>query len=146
MNRKVKFLWILYGMVLAVLFLLSSTDLIIKEEAAEVYPVSVIIGDTSDENYVNFRKGMERAAIKRLGIRREAAAEGMEAGGEYAADKRASDTVSTVDIQFAKDNGRNSNERILDLHKAGKSNMAIAKELGLGLGEVKLVIDLLEGV
>lgn len=90
--------------------------------------------------------GMERAAIKRLGIRREAAAEGMEAGGEYAADKRASDTVSTVDIQFAKDNGRNSNERILDLHKAGKSNMAIAKELGLGLGEVKLVIDLFEGV
>lgn len=53
-----------------------------------------------------------------------------------------------VDIQFAKgkDNGRNSNERILELHKAGKSNMAIAKELGLGLGEVKLVIDLFEGV
>lgn len=53
-----------------------------------------------------------------------------------------------VDIRFAKgkDNGRNSNERILELHKAGKSNMAIAKELGLGLGEVKLVIDLFEGV
>lgn len=54
----------------------------------------------------------------------------------------------SVDIRFAqgKDNGRNSNERILELHKAGKSNMAIAKELGLGLGEVKLVIDLFEGV
>ena len=53
-----------------------------------------------------------------------------------------------VDIRFAqgKYNGRNSNERILELHKAGKSNMAIAKELGLGLGEVKLVIDLFEGV
>ncbi len=53
-----------------------------------------------------------------------------------------------VDIQFdqEKDNGRNSNERILELHKAGKSNMAIAKELGLGLGEVKLVIDLFEGM
>lgn len=53
-----------------------------------------------------------------------------------------------VDIQFAKgkDNSRNSNERILELHKAGKSNMAIAKELGLGLGEVKLVIDLFEGM
>ncbi len=53
-----------------------------------------------------------------------------------------------VDIHFAqgKDNGRNSNERILELHKAGKSNMAIAKELGLGLGEVKLVIDLFEGM
>lgn len=43
-------------------------------------------------------------------------------------------------------NGRNSNERILELHKAGKSNMAIAKELGLGIGEVKLVIDLFEGI
>ncbi len=53
-----------------------------------------------------------------------------------------------VDNRFAKgkDSGRNSNERILEPHKAGKSNMAIAKELGLGLGEVKLVIDLFEGV
>lgn len=42
--------------------------------------------------------------------------------------------------------GRNNNERILALHKAGKSNMTIAKELGLGIGEVKLVIDLFEGM
>lgn len=41
---------------------------------------------------------------------------------------------------------RNSNDRILELHKAGKSNMAIAKELGLGVGEVKLVIDLFKGL
>lgn len=39
----------------------------------------------------------------------------------------------------------NSNERILGLHRAGKSNMAIARELGLGIGEVKLVIDLYKG-
>ncbi len=44
-----------------------------------------------------------------------------------------------------KDAGGNSNERILKLHEMGKSNMAIARELGLGLGEVKLVIDLYEG-
>ena len=62
--------------------------------------------------------------------------------------ERMQENVSAVDIRFAqgKDNGRNSNERILELHKAGKSNMAIAKELGLGLGEVKLVIDLFEGM
>lgn len=36
----------------------------------------------------------------------------------------------------------NNNEKILKLHKQGKSNVAIAKELGLGVGEVKLVIDL----
>jgi hypothetical protein len=53
-----------------------------------------------------------------------------------------------VDLRFDKgrENGRNSNERILELHKAGKSNMAIAKELGLGLGEVKLVLDLFDGM
>lgn len=62
--------------------------------------------------------------------------------------ERVQENASAVDIQFAqgKDNGRNSNERILELHKAGKSNMAIARELGLGLGEVKLVIDLFEGM
>lgn len=38
--------------------------------------------------------------------------------------------------------GRNSNDRILELYKQGKSKVAIAKELGLGVGEVKLVIDL----
>ncbi|MDD6733947.1 MAG: DUF6115 domain-containing protein [Lachnospiraceae bacterium] len=40
--------------------------------------------------------------------------------------------------------GGNSNEMILKLHEEGKSNVAIAKELGLGVGEVKLVIDLFE--
>lgn len=45
-----------------------------------------------------------------------------------------------------KSSARNSNEKILELHKSGKSNMAIARELGLGIGEVKLVIDLFEGM
>lgn len=50
------------------------------------------------------------------------------------------------DNPVGKTGGRNNNERILDLHNRGKSNMAIAKELGLGIGEVKLVIDLFEGM
>lgn len=64
MTGKEKLFWIFYGIILTVLFLLSSTDLIIKEEEAGIYPVSVIIGDTSDDQYVNFRKGMERAAME----------------------------------------------------------------------------------
>lgn len=36
----------------------------------------------------------------------------------------------------------NNNQRILKLHKEGKSIVEIAKELNLGQGEVKLVIDL----
>ena len=49
-------------------------------------------------------------------------------------------------LGMKKEGSRNSNERILQLHNAGKSNVAIAKELGLGIGEVKLVIDLFEGM
>ena len=51
-----------------------------------------------------------------------------------------------VEISFANLGMENSNEEILRLHKEGKSNVAIAKELGLGVGEVKLVIDLFEGM
>ncbi len=56
--------------------------------------------------------------------------------------------ASAPDISFMKGSRKsgNHNERILRLHSEGKSNMAIAKELGLGVGEVKLVIDLFEGV
>lgn len=54
--------------------------------------------------------------------------------------------ASGIELMFASDSSEaNSNEQILMLHKAGKSNMAIARELGLGIGEVKLVIDLFEG-
>lgn len=39
----------------------------------------------------------------------------------------------------------NNNEKILELSSKGKSNVEIAKELGIGIGEVKLVIDLFKG-
>lgn len=59
-----KLLWAVYSAVLVLLYLMSSTDLIIKEKKPEVYPVSVIVEDTTDDNYVNFRKGMEQAAME----------------------------------------------------------------------------------
>lgn len=46
-----------------------------------------------------------------------------------------------LSLQPITDNS-NKNERVLALHKQGKSNVAIAKELGLGVGEVNLIIDL----
>lgn len=53
--------------------------------------------------------------------------------------------LHTEDGQQQKEEKRhNNNEKILRLHKLGKSKTAIAKELGLGVGEVKLVIDLFE--
>lgn len=50
-------------------------------------------------------------------------------------------------VSFLEENtadGQNNNERILKLYRQGKSKVAIAKELGLGVGEVKLVIDLFQ--
>ncbi len=58
----------------------------------------------------------------------------------------ASATASEVEVTLDADGKRNNNDRILEMHNAGRSNMAIAKELGLGIGEVKLVIDLFEGL
>lgn len=50
-----------------------------------------------------------------------------------------------IDIDFESniDTGNNK-EMILMLHEEGKSNVEIAKTLGLGIGEVKLIIDLFE--
>lgn len=62
MTKQEKLLWSLMAAMLVVLFLLSSTDLIIKEKRTDIYPVSIIISDTSDEYYVNFRKGVDKAA------------------------------------------------------------------------------------
>lgn len=68
--------------------------------------------------------------------------------GKKSSVKTAAAQTPELDISFMKGarKGNNNNEKILELHKAGKSNIAIAKELGLGVGEVKLVIDLFEGV
>ncbi|MBD5529579.1 MAG: hypothetical protein HDR02_14435 [Lachnospiraceae bacterium] len=43
------------------------------------------------------------------------------------------------------ENYSNKNDSILELHRQGRSDVSIAKALDLGVGEVKLVIDLFEG-
>lgn len=62
MVNKGKILWCIWAGILVLLFLISSTDLIIKEKKIEVYPVSVIIEGDNDDYYVNFKKGMDQAA------------------------------------------------------------------------------------
>lgn len=47
--------------------------------------------------------------------------------------------------QTTNDNKKDNNDKILELSSQGKSNVEIAKELGLGIGEVKLVVDLFRG-
>lgn len=63
-GRKSKILIFLYLIFLVILFLMCSTDLIIKEKEREIYKVAVIIEDVKDDNYENFRKGMDQAAIE----------------------------------------------------------------------------------
>lgn len=55
----------------------------------------------------------------------------------------ADDKTTEIEIQFEPNYDIGSDKgKILELHKEGKSNMAIAQSLGLGIGEVKLIIDL----
>lgn len=79
------------------------------------------------------KTGLERTGIPRSGLERLGAVP--EPAFESAPDRE-------EPITAAEEQGRNNNERILELYKQGKSTVFIARELGLGVGEVKLVIDL----
>ena len=59
-------------------------------------------------------------------------------------EKRVVEPVIAMDEEVVTEDTTNNNDLILKMHKQGKSNVAIAKELGLGVGEVNLVIDLFE--
>ena len=63
-GKSSKILILFYMIFLVVLFLMCSTDFIIREPEKEVYQIAVIIEDTRDDNYSNFRKGMDQAAIE----------------------------------------------------------------------------------
>ncbi len=59
--------------------------------------------------------------------------------------------IDAMDIDFSETDvqtptAENANEIILELKKSGMSIIEIAKQLGLGVGEVKLVVDLYQGV
>ena len=94
------------------------------------------------EPAINDKKDEEDTAVKEKPVKKTTKAKGKKQEPER------SGSMPEMDLSFASvgEEGRNNNEKILELHKAGKSNVAIARELGLGIGEVKLVIDLFKGV
>ncbi|MBQ1802605.1 DUF6115 domain-containing protein [Lachnobacterium bovis] len=57
-------------------------------------------------------------------------------------DELLSESIKNGKTNTDSDDKSNHNVDILRLHKSGKNNVEIAKELGLGLGEVKFVIGL----
>lgn len=63
-GKRGKLLVLLYAALLAVLFLMCSTELIIREPEKEIYQIAVIIEDAKDDNYSSFRKGMDQAAME----------------------------------------------------------------------------------
>lgn len=66
-----------------------------------------------------------------------------EKSGQETAGEKCQDV--TEETEPESDDIGNHNERILELYKQGRSQVEIARELGLGLGEVKLVIELFRG-
>lgn len=73
----------------------------------------------------------------------EAGGEGTKEVHQKSRSERLAEAIKEWDFLAASTHSEaNNNDRILELHKQGKSTVAIAKELGLGVGEVKLVIDL----
>lgn len=63
-GKSGKVLIVIYIVCLVVLFLMCSTDLIIREPEREIYQIAVIIEDVRSDNYSNFRKGMDQAAAE----------------------------------------------------------------------------------
>ena len=49
-----------------------------------------------------------------------------------------------ISLRFDEDVNSDNNAKVLALSRKGKSNVAIAKELGMGVGEVNLIINLAE--
>lgn len=108
------------------------------------------IGRTGIEKTGIERTGIEKNGIQKTGIvEKETGKSRIEAAGKEKTGMERlgapSERMSLGKVSFMQDEdeqGRNNNERILDLFQQGKSTVAIARELGLGVGEVKLVIDL----
>ena len=63
-GRSGKVMIVLYIVCLVVLFLMCSTDLIIREPERQIYQIAVIIEDVRSDNYSNFRKGMDLAVAE----------------------------------------------------------------------------------
>lgn len=100
---------------------------VVDVKPAEIRPVEVY-------SFVDQAPRVERP------VKKEAQAAALENSVSIMKQQEAEKTAA-----FSEDNKENNNDRILRLHKEGMSSVDIAKELGLGVGEVKLVINLFKG-
>ena len=64
MKTDKKYIWILWFISIVLLFIISQTDLILKEEVPQVYQVSLILDSEDESKYINLKKGVDDAAKK----------------------------------------------------------------------------------
>lgn len=62
MKKIEKYIFIGCGVMIVILWILSSTELILKEKKTEVYQISVIVDDKEEKNWEYFQKGIEYAS------------------------------------------------------------------------------------
>ncbi len=108
---------------------------IYKDEPQE----DISSGEIADKNAEDFSKLTD--LINRADV---AGAEKTNKVIGYSADEKVAvgESGNETEIADQTDDPVSRNQRILDMHKQGKSAVVIARELRLGIGEVKLVIDL----
>ena len=92
-----------------------------------------------------FSSNMKKTENEILGKLAEAASE-IENNVENSIEINESEVLkASVSANIMQDENQNHNMQILSLHAQGASDVEIAKQLGLGLGEVKLVLGLYKG-
>lgn len=113
------------------------------ETAKEVERTSAIARETKGD-LENTAKMIREDTVKIVQKEGKAFAMPLEEAKEEEKAEETTGAVETLEEGEEAENGTNNNDKILEMHKQGKSNVTIAKELGLGVGEVNLVIDLFE--
>lgn len=61
----------------------------------------------------------------------------------YVSDEKEDSRSERMEEEFERESGYHHSERIIALHKEGRSILDISKELGIGQGEVRLILGLL---
>lgn len=61
MKKNMLLLWVLYVSLLILMYFISSTDFLISREAPDIKRIAVIMNDDKDDEYINLKKGIERA-------------------------------------------------------------------------------------
>lgn len=100
---------------------------------------------TQENKTIEVYSFAEQAPRVERPIKKEAQAAKLEDSVQAMKQQEAQQTLKKEAIASEIPVQENNNDKILRMYKEGMSNVDIAKELGLGVGEVKLVINLFKG-